>query len=132
MSETNDEKTNPDKNEEKIEEKKEPKDNLVVTKHAVTIGGKKVEYTVTTGEIILKEELDDRDKSLKKTQEALVQSEKMSAFGQLGAGIAHEVKNPLAGILGLAQLSLRKTGEDSPIRQNLTLIESETKRCQKS
>jgi signal transduction histidine kinase len=75
-------------------------------------------------------ELDDRDKSLKKTQEALVQSEKMSAFGQLGAGIAHEVKNPLAGILGLAQLSLRKAGEDSPIRQNLTLIESETKRCQ--
>lgn len=75
-------------------------------------------------------ELDDRDKSLKKTQEALVQSEKMSAFGQLGAGIAHEVKNPLAGILGLAQLSLRKVEEDSPLRQNLSLIETETKRCQ--
>ncbi len=75
-------------------------------------------------------ELDDREKSLKKTQEALVQSEKMSAFGQLGAGIAHEVKNPLAGILGLAQLSLRKVAEDSPVRQNLELIEKETKRCQ--
>jgi len=43
-------------------------------------------------------ELDDREKSLKKTQQALVQSEKMAAFGQLGAGIAHEVKNPLAGM----------------------------------
>ncbi len=75
-------------------------------------------------------ELDDREKSLKKTQEALVQSEKMSAFGQLGAGIAHEVKNPLAGILGLAQLSLRKIDEDSPVQQNLSLIEKETKRCQ--
>lgn len=75
-------------------------------------------------------ELDYREKSLKETQEALVQSEKMSAFGQLGAGIAHEVKNPLAGILGLAQLSLRKLDADSPVHQNVALIEKETKRCQ--
>ena len=76
------------------------------------------------------DELDDREQSLKETQSALVQSEKMSAFGQLGAGIAHEVKNPLAGILGLTQLSMRKIEEDSPIFENLSLIEKETKRCQ--
>jgi len=75
-------------------------------------------------------ELDGREKSLKQTQAALVQSEKMSAFGQLGAGIAHEVKNPLAGILGLTQLSLRRLDPDTPVYRNLQLVEKETKRCQ--
>ena len=75
-------------------------------------------------------ELDGRDHTIKKTQSALVQSEKMSAFGQLGAGIAHEVKNPLAGILGLTQLSLRKLDKESPLYSNLELVVKETKRCQ--
>ena len=74
-------------------------------------------------------ELNSRETALKGAQAALVQSEKMAAFGQLGAGIAHEIKNPLAGILGLTQLSLRKAAEDDPVYKNLTIIEKETNRC---
>jgi len=74
-------------------------------------------------------ELDTRAKALQDAQSALVQSEKLAAFGQLGAGIAHEVKNPLAGILGFAQLSLRKVEKDNPLHKNLLTIEKETKRC---
>ncbi|MCK7514172.1 MAG: HAMP domain-containing protein [Desulfobacterales bacterium] len=54
-------------------------------------------------------ELKHRETALQDAHAQLIQSEKMAAFGQLGAGIAHEVK-PLAGILGYAQLSLQKSG----------------------
>ena len=74
-------------------------------------------------------ELELREKALQDTQVALVQSEKMAAFGQLGAGIAHEVKNPLAGILGLTQLCLLEAEQETTQFKNLSLIEKETKRC---
>jgi len=75
------------------------------------------------------EELTERENALQVAQSQLIHSEKMAAFGQLGAGIAHEVKNPLAGILGYAQLSLRKVDPENPLHKNLLIIEKETKRC---
>ncbi|WKZ37192.1 MAG: hypothetical protein QY332_04530 [Anaerolineales bacterium] len=52
------------KNEEKKEkeEKPVPKDNIVTTKHSVRIGGKTIKYTVATGTMVLKEEVNDKEK----------------------------------------------------------------------
>ncbi|MCJ7723659.1 MAG: hypothetical protein MUP03_05965 [Anaerolineales bacterium] len=49
-------------NKEPKETKPTPTDNLVVTQHTVTIGGKEIKYTATTGTIVLKEETPDREK----------------------------------------------------------------------
>lgn len=74
-------------------------------------------------------ELKSRETALKDLYGQLVQSEKMAAFGSLGAGLAHEVKNPLAGILGITQLSLRGVESGHTLEKNLKIIEKETKRC---
>jgi signal transduction histidine kinase len=74
-------------------------------------------------------ELKAREAACEKAQNALMQSEKMAAFGQISAGIAHEVKNPVAGILGLTQVSLRKADRTTLLGQNLAAIEKEAKRC---
>lgn len=72
--------------------------------------------------------LQERDEKLKRANNLLIQSEKMSAFGQISAGIAHEVKNPLTGILGYTQLAMRKLDENDPLMRNLKIIEKETQR----
>jgi carboxypeptidase C (cathepsin A) len=55
-------KKNDDRKEEKKEEKPTPVDNLVESKHTLTIDGKELKYTVVTGTMVLKEETADREK----------------------------------------------------------------------
>ncbi|MDH4259054.1 MAG: ATP-binding protein [Gammaproteobacteria bacterium] len=73
--------------------------------------------------------LRERDTRLREANAQLLQSEKMAAIGQLSAGLAHEVKNPLAGILGYAQLTRRSLTDPEVITRNLDVIERETRRC---
>ncbi len=70
-----------------------------------------------------------RTAELERAQAQLITQSKMAAIGQLGAGVAHEINNPLAGVLGFAQLLLRGMAEDDPKRASLEQIECAAQRC---
>jgi C4-dicarboxylate-specific signal transduction histidine kinase len=59
-------------------------------------------------------DLEEANKSLKETQAQLIQASKMAAMGQFGAGVAHELNQPLAGISGYTDLLLLKLQEETP------------------
>jgi signal transduction histidine kinase len=65
--------------------------------------------------------------ALKEHQQRLVQSEKLAGIGRLAAGVAHEINNPLAVILGYAKLLGRKA--DGAAAEDLQVIEDETLRA---
>ncbi|MFC1670421.1 ATP-binding protein [Spirochaetota bacterium] len=68
-------------------------------------------------------------KELEETQMKLLQSEKMSSLGKLSAGVAHEINNPLGGIMIFANIMLEDLAEDDPRREDLKRIVSEASRC---
>jgi PAS domain S-box-containing protein len=62
------------------------------------------QVATTIDKSLLLEETREAYDSLRRTQEQLLQSEKMAAIGQLISGVAHELNNPLTAILGYSQL----------------------------
>jgi len=69
------------------------------------------------------------EKKLQETHLQLVSSEKMASLGKLAAGIAHEINNPLGGILIYSSLMMEDLKEEDPKRADLAQIVQEAGRC---
>ena len=76
-------------------------------------------------------ELAISSEQLESTQHALMQSEKLASMGQLAAGIAHEVNNPLGVVLIYSHLLLDEHGKDVKLHDDLQMIVEQADRCKR-
>jgi two-component system NtrC family sensor kinase len=71
------------------------------------------------------------NEKLSSMRQALKQSEKLAHMGQLSAGIAHELNNPLGVVIMYSNILLEECREGDPVREDLKLITDQAARCKK-
>ena len=77
------------------------------------------------------DDLANSNTRLANMQETLMQSEKLASMGQLAAGVAHEINNPLGVVLMYAHLLLERYGQNPDMSDDLKLIAGQADRCKK-
>ena len=73
--------------------------------------------------------VEQKTRELKVAQAEAIRGEKLASVGLLAAGIAHELNNPLTGILTFSYLVRENMQDDNPDAEDLDLVIKETKRC---
>jgi iron only hydrogenase large subunit-like protein/nitrogen-specific signal transduction histidine kinase len=71
------------------------------------------------------------NEKLSSMRQALKQSEKLAHMGQLSAGIAHELNNPLGVVIMYSNILLEESAEGDPVKDDLKLIVDQAGRCKK-
>ena len=71
----------------------------------------------------------ERTKELEEVHDQLIRAGKMAALGELAAGVAHEINNPLTGVLTFSSLILKKMDENHPWRKDIETVVEQTSRC---
>lgn len=76
-------------------------------------------------------ELEEKNRLLVQTREELLRVEKLAAIGELAAGVAHEINNPMAIIRGNTELLQLSVPEDAPNREEVDTIFQQVKRVER-
>ncbi len=71
----------------------------------------------------------DMTRRIGEAQRQLTQADKLASVGRLAAGVAHEINNPLTGVLTYASFLHKRAGHDPEMARDLEVIVRETKRC---
>jgi len=71
----------------------------------------------------------DMTQKLSDAQRQLYQSDKLASVGRLAAGVAHEINNPLTGVLTYSSFLLKRANGQPELKEDLEVIVRETKRC---
>jgi len=79
--------------------------------------------------LTLEQKVAERTRELHNAEAETARSEKLASVGLLAAGIAHELNNPLTGVLTFSHLLRQKAAEGSQDAEDLDLVIRETKRC---
>lgn len=77
----------------------------------------------------LEQKVEERTAALRAAQAEVAQGEKLASIGLLASGIAHELNNPLTGVLTFTSLLRKKMPDGSDDAEDLDLVISETRRC---
>ncbi|MBZ5637117.1 MAG: cache domain-containing protein [Acidobacteriia bacterium] len=77
----------------------------------------------------LEDKVRERTAELVQMQSKMVEAERMVSLGRMAAGVAHEINNPMGGILTFATLGLEDLPADHPQRRNFEIIVKQTLRC---
>lgn len=113
--------------------------NLVNASRQLANGNLDAKVELTSGDELGKlsyrfnqmaEALRERDERLKEfTKRKIMESERLAIVGQLAANVAHEINNPLQGIVTYSSLLLEKDICDEPSRRNIEKIVTQANRC---
>ncbi len=79
----------------------------------------------------LEERVRERTRELEEAQAQLIHTEKLAAIGELASHVAHEIKNPLVSIGGLARLLQRKAAKVEKTRELAAIIQAEVERLER-
>ena len=107
-----------------------PLRDLVKATNYVAVGNlsHKIEYTRKDEIGQLADSFDNMTNKLAETRVQLFQSDKMASIGRLAAGVAHEINNPLTGVLTYSSFLLKRVKNNPEMKADLEVIVRETKR----